>query len=130
MGTLRRVSGSPSRTMSMLGALDVAELALKNRGLLSASPSRVGYMENPTFSMFFVNSPPPSNTPSAVHEFSASSVVEDVAAAGIWQQQQYTPVGCRICCTKPVDSWCTPNTEHLHGHDRPSTWDDIWYQGT
>ena len=57
----------------MLGALNVAELALQNKGLLSASPSRVGDMENPTFFCFFVYAPPPSNTPSAVHGLSTSA---------------------------------------------------------
>ena len=51
--TLRRMSGSRPSTVAMLGAFKVAELVLLNKGLLSASPSRVGNMENPTF--FFPN---------------------------------------------------------------------------
>ncbi|MEP4445487.1 MAG: hypothetical protein ABJ059_18860 [Hyphomicrobiales bacterium] len=43
------MSGSRTSTVVVLGALGVAELARKNKGLLSASPSRVGDMENPTF---------------------------------------------------------------------------------
>ena len=53
VGTLRRMSGSRPSTVSVLGASNVSELALKNKGLLSASPSRVGDMENPTFLLFF-----------------------------------------------------------------------------
>ena len=49
--TLRRMPGSRPST-AVLGALNVADLALKNKGLLSASPSRAGDMENPTFFRF------------------------------------------------------------------------------
>ena len=34
---------------AVLGAFKAAELALLNKGLISAFPSRVGNMENPTF---------------------------------------------------------------------------------
>ena len=50
VGTIRRMSGSRPSTVAVLGALNVAELALKDKGVLSASPRRVGDMENPTFS--------------------------------------------------------------------------------
>ena len=54
VGTLRRMSGSQPSTAAVLGALNIAELALRNKGLLSASPSRVGDIENPIFdSLFF-----------------------------------------------------------------------------
>ena len=42
VGTLRRMSGSRSRSMAVLGAFNVAELARRNKGLFSASPRRVG----------------------------------------------------------------------------------------
>ena len=47
VGALRRMSGSLPSTVAVLGALNVAELAKKNKGLFSAPPSRVGDMENP-----------------------------------------------------------------------------------
>ena len=99
VGTLRRMSGSRPSTVSVLGSLNVAELALKNKGLLSASPSRVGDMETTTFLYcFFVKSPPPSNTPSLLYVHGFSTLAEEVAAADMQQQQkqQYTPVDCRI----------------------------------
>ena len=43
------MSVSRPSTVAVLGAFHVAELALKNKGLLSTSPSPVGSMENPTF---------------------------------------------------------------------------------
>ena len=51
-GTTLRMSGSRMSTVAVLGALNVAEQALKNKGLFPASPSRVGDTENPTW--FFV----------------------------------------------------------------------------
>ena len=99
-----------------------ADLPKKHKGLLSASPRRVGDMENPTF--FFVNSPPPSDTTPAVHMFPTSA---EEAAADMQQQQEYTSVGCRIFCTKPFDGSCTPNTENVRDHNVPSTWNNVWY---
>ena len=52
VGTLRRMSGCRPSIVVVLGALNVAELARINKVLLSASPSRVGDMENRTFSFF------------------------------------------------------------------------------
>ena len=54
VGTLRRMSGSRPSTVPVLDALNVAELALKSKGLLSASPSRAGDMENPTCFIIFL----------------------------------------------------------------------------
>ena len=48
VGTLRRMFGPRPSSVAVLGAINVAELALFNKGLLSASPSRVGDTENPT----------------------------------------------------------------------------------
>ena len=109
--------------MAVLGALNIVELALKNKGLLPASPSRVDDMENPTCFWFFVNSPPPSNTHSAVHMFSISAekvAAVIIVAAADSNNSSITPiyVGYRICCAKPFDGWCTPNTEHVRDHNR------------
>ena len=52
VGTLQPMSGSRPRTVAVLGALNAAELTPKNKGFLSASPSRVGDLENGTFFFF------------------------------------------------------------------------------
>ena len=61
VGTLRRKSGSRPSTMSVLGALIVAELALKIQGIAFrvAEPSR---RHGKPHILCFANSPPPSNT--------------------------------------------------------------------
>ena len=53
VGTLRRISGSRPSTVAVLGALSVADLAIENKGSLSASPSRVGdTLKTPHFLFF------------------------------------------------------------------------------
>ena len=104
VGTLRCMPRFRPSTVAVLGALNVAELALNNKGLLSASSSQVGDMKKPTLCFLFVNSPPRSNTFSAVHRMSTSAKEIAIAAtANIQQQQQYIFIGCRIPRTKTLD---------------------------
>ena len=86
VGISRRMSGSRPSTVALLCALNIGELAVKNKKLFSASPSRVGDMDNPI--CFPINGSPPSSTLSAVHMFSTSG--EAAAGAEMQQQHQYT----------------------------------------
>lgn len=105
--TFRRMSGSRPNTVAVLGVSDVAELALKNEGLLSASPRRAGDMENLTMIIFLKSIAYHPRTLfqvfSAEHMFYTPGEEVAVAAADINWQQQYTTFGRRICCTKPID---------------------------
>ena len=47
MGTLRSMSGSRPSSVAVLGALNVAELALLGKGLRSVSLRRAGHLEHP-----------------------------------------------------------------------------------
>ena len=49
MGAFQRMSGPRPSTVAVPGALNVAELALKTRDFIFASPRRAGDMENSTF---------------------------------------------------------------------------------
>ena len=47
MGTLSSMSGSRPISVAVLGALNIADLALFGKGLCSASLTRAGHLEHP-----------------------------------------------------------------------------------
>ena len=128
--------------MPALRAFHVAEPALKNKGLLSASPSRVGDMENPTFFCFFFRAKliarhPRTRfeAPSAIHTFSTSAKVAVAATADLQQQQQQRTYSSNSSthlsavvsvAPNPFDGKCTPNTEHLRDHKTASLGSPTW----